>query len=874
MTRRASRTLLDFAIAASIAVLPILLAVLVVVAWLRPLDATSRASREGDRHISVRQVAALKTFEFAIVRRDGIREAVVTAQAILDGIPACRSEWDGRGRGVMAAVRRRMMGADDAGPTPADRIARELAQLDDALQRFSTGANRRVTDAVGFESRRWFEAVAVALRTPTESPEYPGHRFVVQCSDIAVALAALTRGNARMLEALAWRGSEVRQVVARWRPEQFVEVSPRQIARANPWSGVPGCVYMGRTPDNATFSPAFFVTETRGIAEKVCAQPAITGLFDPPVSGAPEAIRGEATPDLPANDTRWGVPPSLHALLRSLDTLRRPTGTLYRLYADSTRQQSQVTTVERLLTSSGASNTPMDVGFTVDITIDPSVQALAQKTAACYTGRQDVCQAMGIRRKEDEGKAVGNRLLEHAMVRMAAVAVIDVESGRIEALAGALSPCTRQEYDGPGRSKACDRRLPYPIRYRPDALLNPAVFHDAMPASVIKPIMAASFLSDPEVGARWLASERAELQRTAWPTRDSLRGQLMRSDSARFLDRMFCADKGFANCARPWNVQTAAAAFGWNAGCANSREDCGKRDLLFGRSADAIDDGNASLASVVPFGRLLVEPAAVEVASSFRLRPKSTLDTGKVRACAAGPDGRRGSSDDWEKCRGRVVVDVVADGWGQGNARSSALGVAGMMAALATAANGEPLHPPHLVHAIRGADGADAAAVPLLHIEPPAAQPPGISRDAAELILNALSYSHRGGTARAACEQIFDARTCRDIDWIAGKTGTPTFPNDDVSLDQLAQLCAQAAPRTRSMIASCGALRPYKWYVAAYRTDPSSARWTKVIGVLTERNWIADTGRIHGAGDHGPNPAAEIALQIAARHSGRFGDHK
>ena len=62
-------------------------------------------------------------------------------------------------------------------------------------------------------------------------------------------------------------------------------------------------------------------------------------------------------------------------------------------------------------------------------------------------------------------------------------------------------------------------------------------------------------------------------------------------------------------------------------------------------------------------------------------------------------------------------------------------------------------------------------------------------------------------------------------------------------------------------------LRPYKWYVAAYRTDPANPRWTKAIAVLTERNWLADSGRIHGAGDHGPNPAAEIAMQIAGRHA-------
>ena len=30
---------------------------------------------------------------------------------------------------------------------------------------------------------------------------------------------------------------------------------------------------------------------------------------------------------------------------------------------------------------------PVDVGFSIDLTIDPALQALAQRTAACYTGR-------------------------------------------------------------------------------------------------------------------------------------------------------------------------------------------------------------------------------------------------------------------------------------------------------------------------------------------------------------------------------------------------------------------------------------------------------------------------------------------------------
>jgi cell division protein FtsI/penicillin-binding protein 2 len=213
-----------------------------------------------------------------------------------------------------------------------------------------------------------------------------------------------------------------------------------------------------------------------------------------------------------------------------------------------------------------------------------------------------------------------------------------------------------------------------------------------------------------------------------------------------------------------------------------------------------------------------------------------------------------------------VVVDIVAEGWGQGHARASALGSAGMMAMLAAAANGQTqVRKPHLVEAVRGAGRADASTLRWSLAD---AEPNRIAHEAAEVIISGLSFSHRAGTARLACEQVFDARTCSQMDWIAGKTGTPTFPNDDRSLDDLARLCAPPANRPRRDRDACGPLRPYKWYVAAYRTNPSDPRWNKVIGVLTERNWLADSGRVHGAGDHGPNPAAEIAMQIAGRHAG------
>ena len=787
------------------------------------------------------------------------REAATppTSQQVFEGLPSCRREWGARRN--------------------AEQIATRLAELDAALQRFSTRPNTRVAQPVGIDPARWFAAAEKSLGAAIDTADYPGQRFPLRCADLAAALAALTRADARLLDALAWRGTESGATLARWRPAQQMEVAAHLLTRRNPWNGVAGCIYLGRH-DQAGDSPApsHFIAGARSVQQRLFGLTTLAGAASP--ADAPSALAGEpGLADAP-DDTRWMVPPSLHTMLQPLESLRQPAGSLYRLYTDAGAAASEGPTGYRYgpnrIVLDGAA---VDVGFSVGLTIDPSLQALAQKTAACYTGRHDVCRALGLRRAEDPDRPPGNQLLEGAMVRMAAVAVIDVASGRIEALAGARSPCARQEVDGPGRDPGCDPRLPYPLQYRPDALLNPAVFSDAMPASTIKPIMAAAFLSDPEVGARWLAAERTAMKHAAPPARDSLRGQLMRSDSARFLDRMFCFDKGFANCRRPWDVQTAAAAFGWNAGCTDTRSearlDCGRLDLLFGRAIDASAEAGAirPLATPVAYGRLMSEPLSGRLGAPMHLRPPAALDPAVVRRCAIGADGRRLSDDDWEKCRGGAVVDVVAEGWGQGHARASALGVAGMMAALAAAANGQTeLRRPHLVESVRGAGGGAARLESaVLRWDLAAAQPNPLSQDAAEVILSGLSYSHRAGTARSACEQVFDARRCRDIDWLAGKTGTPSFPSDGVSLDELARLCQRGAAAPRERPAACSSLRPYKWYVAAYRADHAgSGPWSKVIAVLTERNWLQRSGHVHGAGDHGPNPSAEIALQITGRQLG------
>src|SRR5450432_3314407 len=109
MAERRKLSLLDCAIAASAAVVPVLLGVVLLVAVVRPADpdAAWRRGRD-DRYVSVRHVAALKTFERAIVRRSDTAPAVVDAAQVLDGVAACRRDWSAAG-GVLTWLQRTVL---------------------------------------------------------------------------------------------------------------------------------------------------------------------------------------------------------------------------------------------------------------------------------------------------------------------------------------------------------------------------------------------------------------------------------------------------------------------------------------------------------------------------------------------------------------------------------------------------------------------------------------------------------------------------------------------------------------------------------------------------------------------------------------------
>ena len=294
MAERRKVSLLDCAIVASGAVVPVLIGVVALVAVVRPADPDA-AWRQGknDRYVSVRHVAALKTFERAIVARGRQAPAAIDAAQVLDGVAACRREWGVR-TGALPWLRRTVLGGV-AESAPADEIAARLNELDAALLRFSARASPRVEQRVGLDAARWFGAAGEALATPIETAEAPGQQFRVRCADLSAALATLRRGDAAMLENLAWRGTEGSATLARWRPEQQMQVAARDVTRRNPWAGAAGCIYFGAGDGvDASASPRYFLASARSLQRRLCATTALSGA-----ASATAASGADATAPLP-----------------------------------------------------------------------------------------------------------------------------------------------------------------------------------------------------------------------------------------------------------------------------------------------------------------------------------------------------------------------------------------------------------------------------------------------------------------------------------------------------------------------------------------------------------------------------------------------
>ena len=846
-------------------------------------------------YLDAHRLAALRTFEHAIVPLKSLRDyPVPTADLIRTKFDFCADPLKEQGRETASARVKRTNPCATSGA--AEELACYLRTINSRLNEMR-GDRRNNREPVLSERYvvnidRWMDAIRstqgqpVALSAVEGSGQ--GKHEPVACRDALAAARQLAAGDGKLLGRLAWRELSPKNVVARqFAPSQAVKVSGRILEQRNPWGGVPGCIYYG---DANRHGKLMFVTDRRQSNRQSCIAMRPRGTAERDMTGVFQATTGK-TPE--GSDAAPAPPESLDVILADLDNIRLPWRDLFRAYTETSAEKSAGEAESMLRVSDGGnpvavSHGPnqldrlkhkVDAGFNVHLTIDPDSQRIVQQMSNCYAGDSLSCRHIGLNSDKKFSDFV-RQMYEKAAVRMAAVALIDIATGRIEALGSAHTDCYRQEFDGPGRNAGECPDLPTTPHYEPDRLLNHALFTDALPGSIIKPIMATGFLRDPRYRKKIIADRvAADFVR--------LQDELKSSDSVAFLNRMFCIDKAWTNCDRPRDIQQAALLFGWDPGCLDPSFRCGRLNVLFGypdASRIRKDTVRMPLGASVLYGRLLTEPASSKRSADFQMMRNFSFDPGLAAACSRGDYfSGAGPNRGWRKCKAGRLVYIESEGWGQGNARTTALGAAGMMARLAAAANGQASQRlPYLVDRISDAHAKsfELAAHQFRLADPVSIEIP--QQDAALIVQGMISHKSQGtpagsrsGTAHGACIRVFDAATCNRIDWTAGKTGTPPYGNDRLTLKEIRQKCGPgpaskpAHGEHQDWWTSCGREQPYKWYVAVFKTDDGQSGFNKAVAVLTERNWYRSgplAGKVQSPGDHDEmNVSAEMAFRIMAR---------
>ena len=628
-----------------------------------------------------------------------------------------------------------------------------------------------------------------------------------------------------------------------------VTLPSKSLAQTDPWRGWPGCTWIGGLKADST---AYYVS-TNGnstwgklLCESENIRPKFAKKVYPSYS---KDLAGAAEKDNPS----WTVPKDLTAILTELEALRLPEGQLYNDF---------VSTLSNGTNRKKVGQNEVDVGFNIQLTIDPKTQSLTQQVAECYTGNIKACALVGIdfNKVGAASNSPGAKAMwEKAAARMTAVVVIDVQTGKIEALASAHTPCYVQENDGPFRDGDCPPLWTKPQR-RPDALRNHAVFSDNMPGSTVKPIMASVFFED---------AYTDEAQLSHW---------LASSNSDRFNDELFCLNNPREkSCDRPKRVQQRAQDLGWNVDCSSQANmKCAKVDMLFGRHLSTRSDVTTdlqSLAGSLPLqhsilnGQMFVEPLKTERGNTFQLIAIDSVNSDAAKTCK--------NAGKWHatNCSSSVYKPLVNQSFGQGHARATPLGVASMLARLAAAANGlEFVRRPYLVHEISNAKGQvvntiatrklDGSTHSLVQPEPTI-----VRKEIAQKVFRAMNDGTSSiGTGYLICQHVFGKEKCKELkSKIAGKTGTPTFSFDVKTIDQAGKFC-QDKPTLEQCLE-----KPVKWYVAAYQSSESNSKkdhYDKVIAVMSDRNWYRDSedvpdlfrGKIHGVNDLN-NISTEIAMR-------------
>lgn len=618
-------------------------------------------------------------------------------------------------------------------------------------------------------------------------------------------------------QALIWKERIGESAQARFEANAWVLLPKQMLTSRSAWSGLPGCLF---GTDAATGQR---VVSDRGGAA--------TLKFCQTQAAAKHALRSPSS----LSDHV----PGLLSLIEPLSAWRIPQ---HANYIDRVGDDNQVV----------AAGQKQAVGLHAQLSIDPAWQAWLQTLAECFSGKASpVCAAYAT---QAEGR------YEKARVRMAGISVMDIPTGRLLAVASANSPCHAHDKTRTGVPPPDCPVLPEDTVHRPripQALTNHALFTQAPPGSLVKPLLMAGIASYAASDADTSGLEQA----------------MQRSDSQRFLDAFLCRQKlgqgGFSSrCDRPALTQRSAHRLGWNSGCDGLTDtaiaQCGMVDLIHGQplantpvnrlQTNAIEQRPQALA--VLMGQTLVEPyRSVGGISGYQDMhwPDSLPSSEQRKTCA------QSGSKGYVRCGG-PYMGIISEAYGQGNTLATATGVASMLSTLANSAQGRAPHYPYLLIDWIRADGQSDSAMAAMQRAASAQGPEGIDPLVARRVLVAMEKTLiPGGTAHGACVRAFGLQGCQGPRGVAGKTGTPGDA-DERSLSQLAQDMRSRSECKISGLTSCVSKYPlprprYRWYAAVFKSKDSD-HYDKAIGVLVHSNWRRSDGRY--ADDQ--NAAAEMGM--------------
>ena len=807
--------------------------------------------------------------------------AAVRPETLLERHSALPRSWRRESGALASAAALSRQCATEA--SPASRIAAQLQTIDRALRRFqqhrqSPRQRRRRLPMPGAGSTQ----LTAALRTPVETAEYPDQRFALQVRGHRRCSCALSRvPDGRMLAAFAWRGTEVRRVVAALAPEQFVEIAgarPRSHEsmgghsglhlplahrslqeamprRTSPPARAASTTSYARAPNMRGIS-----RRTRSVRRRSDRRRADSGHGGATMSDGRSRRRSERC----------------SAARGTASAGRRAVPRITEAQSDAQAMRPRACVAGRTASSSAAL-----ASTSASRSISRSIRRCRSSPSAiglrATPGATDVCRALWCRAEGRRPRVRRRRLLERRDgAHGRASRVIDVETGRIE---GARRRAVAVHATGvrrPGLARrVATARLPYadplsagraaePGRLpRRDARLDDQADHGGgvprRPRRSARAWLAERTRRHDAIGRPPFRRSRACADNSRAPTR------------ARFSIACSARITSSRPCARPCEIQAMARAFGWNDGaCREPSDRCGKHDLLFGarrRRARATMAASRPLALDIPYGRLLGRsPSAAKAEAPFRLRPELALDRARCSRCCRRRRRRAVHAATTGEVPQRASSTSSPEGWGQGRRARARSASPGMMAHArrgrerpgrgASAASGRRA-------ARRGPPPTAAAPDRRRAREPRRREPNRIPHEAAEVIIErpVLQPPRRAPRASPASRSSTRARARA---W----TGSPArparrrFPTTTRSLSELARLCAPGAGRRRRERDrdACGPLRPYKWYVAAYRTDPDDPRWTKAIARADRAQLVRRRpGASTAPATAGPNPAAEIA---------------